>query len=154
RLDAGSAFGNFSPSTKALLDLYMVAGHYADTNAGGISLGLLGGLESAPPSSCVPPADPPVAAPIPMSPVFDGNVNPTDNQPFDVGLGFHKTFLERGAFAAWQSGALCLGIGTRSVSFLSSGTFSLLAPSMDDLAHGVVQPMFLSMRPQKPPQVT
>jgi hypothetical protein len=154
RMDAGSLVAKFSPGLKAYLDMYMVAGHYADTNNGGISLGLLGGMEPKDHNSCVPQADAPAPTPIPMSATFDGNVNPNNNMPFDVGIGIHKWFLEHGGWAAWQGGVLCLNIGSSSVDLLNSGTFSLLAPSMDSLTHGLTEPMFITMRPQQAPQMT
>jgi hypothetical protein len=154
RMDAGSLVAKFSPGLKSYLDMYMVAGGYADTQNAGISLGLLGGLEPQTRNSCVPMADPPAPVAIPMSATFDGNVNPNNNQPFDVGIGIHKWFLEHGGWAAWQGGVLCLNIGSGSVDLLNSGTFSLLAPSMDALTHGTTAPMFITMRPQQAPQMT
>ncbi|HJZ85732.1 MAG TPA: hypothetical protein VKN99_11210 [Polyangia bacterium] len=154
RLDAGNLLSKLAPGLQAFLDLYMVAGHYADTNNGGISLGILGGMQPATHNSCVPMADAAMPQPLPMSPTFDGNVNPNNNQQFDVAIGLHKWFLEHGGWAAWQAGVLCLSLSSATSDLLNSGTFSLLAPSMGDLTHGLTEPLIIAVRPAQSPQMT
>src|SRR5690606_36813483 len=54
---------------------------------------------------------------------------------------------------AYNSGFLCLGITTDSVSQLSSGLFSLLVPSINTLTQKKNSQLALAVRPQKPPVI-
>lgn len=154
RMSAASALSGISPGLTGALDLYLVAGGYVQAgDAGGMSLGLLGGAVPAEGKHdpCVPAADEPVQQQIPESALLKGNTRP-DGATFDLGLGVHKQFLDRAGWAAYDSGFLCLNVGTRSVELLNTDTFAnILVPSLGDLLGGQVAPLVLSLRPQSPP---
>lgn len=161
RIDAGALLAALSPGIHADLDLYNVIGHYANTQMGGISLGVSGGLEPVTRSPCVPAASPPpFSNPVPFSAAFDGPtlpINPVTGQEFHLGIGVAKDFLNHGGWAAWQSGALCLDLTRNATDLLNSGSFVPLAMSLADLVHlppGTSAPMLITVRPQQAPEIT
>ncbi|MGN6110839.1 MAG: MYXO-CTERM sorting domain-containing protein [Kofleriaceae bacterium] len=156
RARGGALFGGFSPGTTGAIDLYEVAGGYATSNTNGLALGMLGGLlpAGAPRDRCGPPAAAaPARAAIPLSPFFQGNVRPDNNQPFDVGFGVHKWQLDQFAYAAYDGGLLCLTISAGTVEQLSTDTLSLISRSLGRLVENN-SPMAVGLRPQSPPIIT
>jgi len=152
RMDVGSSLASFSPGNQAKLDLLAILGDYAKAD-NGLSLGMLGGAASAGHSTCVPQINPPAAVDVAPSATFTTNVTP-DGRPYHLGIGVHKSFLDRAGYSAWDGGALCLNIGTASFGQLSSGTLQLLIPSLKDLTHDVNSPVYLVTRPEAPPTFT
>ncbi len=152
---AGSAiFGALSPGTTGSIDIYEVAGEYADTDSGGISLGLLGGMlpSGTEHDRCGPPATAPAAVTIPESDFFKGNTRPDNDAAFDVGIGVHQSQLDEFAYSAYDGGLFCLTIGTSTVDLLTSETIGLFIPSLANLT-GRPSPMYLGLRPQSPPVI-
>ncbi len=155
RLPAASVLGDTSPGTMGALDLYEVAGGYADTDNGGISLGFLGGglPASGERDRCGPSATAPESGPLPVSSFFTGNTRPDTGDPFDFSVGIHQHNIDLLAWSAYESGFLCLNIGTRSVELLNSDTLAIVMPSLIDFLHGEVAQMVLGLRPQRPPVI-
>jgi MYXO-CTERM domain-containing protein len=151
-----SLFGSFSPGTTGAIDLYEVAGGYATSNTNGLALGLLGGMlpGGAPRDRCGPPAAAaPAKAAIPVSPFFQDNTRPDNDQPFGVGIGIHKSQLEQFAYAGYEGGLLCLTVNNDTVQQLSTDTLALVSRSLGKLVEGNA-PMAVGLRPQSPPQLT
>ena len=154
QVDLGTLLASFAPGLQAGMDIYAVAGGYAESNAMGLNLGLLGGAEPNPAagSSCVPQTAAPALAPAPRSATFGGMaMAPVSHH---VGIGIHKSYLERALFAIWKGGALCLNVGGATVAQLNSETFNLLVPSLPDVLGDWPVPLSLKLLPQKPPEVT
>ncbi len=80
----------------------------------------------------------------PNSPVYD--------QVADLAIGTGETFLNLVGFHLLNSGALCLEIGTKEVSMLTVGLFSIMVNSLGELVDPLVgdAPMRLVIRPQTP----
>ncbi|MCD6498517.1 MAG: hypothetical protein J7M25_09500 [Deltaproteobacteria bacterium] len=77
---------------------------------------------------------------------------PKAGQPADVGIGISQYFLDLAGFHSINSGALCLTMGTKQMSMLTVGLFSILIQSMGDLIDPDVgdAPVRLVIRPQWP----
>ncbi|MBA3455051.1 MAG: hypothetical protein H0T42_18320 [Deltaproteobacteria bacterium] len=156
RARGSSLFASLSPGTTGALDLYEVLGGYADTNNGGIALGMLGGMQpgGADRDRCGPrgvePMDP---GTLPQSAFFAGNVRPDNNVPFDVAIGLHKWQLGAFAYAGYDGGLLCLTIGNDTVAQLSTDTLALLSRSLGKLVD-TNAPMAVGLRPQSQPTIT
>src|SRR5262249_21723276 len=101
RAKGTALFGGFSPGTTGPIDIYEVAGGYATSDNNGLALGLLGGMEpgGTPRDMCGPAASEPAQPSIPQSTYFQGNTDPDTGSAFDVGIGVHKSQLDRFAYA-------------------------------------------------------
>jgi len=156
---AGSAlFASLSPGTTGALDLYEVAGGYAVTNenGGGLSLGLLGGMEpgGTPRDMCGPTAtEPTFVASAARSAYFQGNTRPDTNAGFDAAIGLYKSQLAQLAFGGYEGGLFCITIGHGFVAQLTTDTIGLLSRSLGKLVESN-SPMALGLRPQSPPVIT
>ncbi len=153
RLDLGSLLGALSGSKPSPLDIYAVAGGYAQVEGnglGGLSLGMLGGATVAQRSSCVPDRPPPQALPPPKAAAFLSGTAP-NGKPYDVGAGISTLELNLLGHGFYDTGGLCLSLGTAQVPLLSSGTFSVLVQSLGDLTRGQASSLSLVLRPQQPP---
>lgn len=155
RMRGGAVLSGLSPGTTGAFDLYEVLGGYAQGVNGGLSLGMLGGMQpgGAPRDRCGPPATEPARPTIAQSAFFTGNVRPDNNQAFDVGIGLHASQLAQFAYAAYDGGFLCLTISGSTISQLSTDTISLISRSLADLNEGNAQ-MAVGLRPQAPPTIT
>lgn len=155
RAPASMILGGISSGQLGAMDLYEVAGGYADSNQGGLSLGLLGGMLPAASDRdrCGPPADPPAPVTVPRSSFFSGNTRPDTGDPFDVGVGVHQSQIDQAAWAAYQSGTLCANIGTAAVPQLTTDALAPFIPSLSDLLHGRTSPLVIGLRPQAPPTI-
>lgn len=152
RMAASYLLSSLSPGQPGALDLYLVSGGYADTNASGVSLGFLGGALGADEAArCGPPATPPAQPAIARSNFFSGNTRPDTGAPFDVAVGVHQQFFDQAAYGAYEGGLLCLNVGSRTVDLLNSETLSVLMPTLTDLMHGQSGQLVLGLRPQAPP---
>src|SRR5581483_1216044 len=102
------------------LGLYFVAGGYADVENGtdGLSLGMLGGGVPMPASSCVPTRMEPTGPTPAKAAAFTGNTAPND-KPFHVGAGLSKLELDTLGYSFYQTGGLCLAIGSAQVALLN-----------------------------------
>jgi hypothetical protein len=147
-------FGGFSPGTTGAIDVYEVTGGYATTNNAGVALGLLGGMQpgGTPRDRCGPPGTAPAPVTIPQSAFFSGNTRPDNGQPYDVGIGLHKSQLDELAYGGYDGGLFCLTVGHSTVSQLTTDTFSLLSRSLGKLVE-TSAPMALGLRPQSAPTI-
>ena len=155
RLTAGAVLGGFSSGQAGAMDIYEVAGGYADSDTGGLSLGLWGGMlpAGAERDRCGPAAEPPAAVEIPRSAFFAGNTRPDTAAPFGVGLGLHQHEIDQLSWAAYESGFVCANIGTPAVPLLNSDSLSLVIRSLPNLLHGLTSPLYIGLRPQRPPVI-
>jgi MYXO-CTERM domain-containing protein len=155
RLAADAVLGSFSSGQRGAMDIFEVAGGYADSNNGGISLGILGGVLPAGEERdrCGPPATAPAEVDVPRSPAFSGNTRPDTGGAYGFGLGLHQHHIDQLSWAAYESGFVCANIGTPAVSLLNSDALSLVIRSLPNLLHGRVSPIYIGLRPQSPPVI-
>ena len=153
RLRGSSLFAGLSSGTTGALDVYEVAGSAA-SDGGGLSLGLLGGMQpgGAARDRCGPAATAPAPVTVPVSAFFQGNTRPDTGQAFDVAIGLHASQLAELAYAGYDGGLLCLTIGQSVSAQLSSDTLSLVARSLGGLVESNA-PMAVGLRPQSPPAI-
>jgi len=158
RIDLASLLSAVPGGPKnAAIDMFAVAGSYASVEASptaGMSLGLLGGSVTPTKSSCVParPA-PKAAAPLGKTAPYAGNSAP-NGMPFHVGAGISTLELNTLGHSFYESGGLCLSVGSAQVSQLSTGLLSALIRSLNDLTRGQDTSIELVVRPQNPPTFT
>lgn len=138
----------------ASLDMYAVIGSYAEVEAAptaGLSLGMLGGSFSPTNTTCAPVRPAPTRAkPLTKTPAYAGNTTP-GGKPYHVGAGISALELDTLGHSFYESGGLCLSLGTAQVEQLSSGLLSALIPSLSDLTRGQNSSVQLVIRPQNPP---
>lgn len=151
-----SALTGKPAGTGAGLEFYAVAGGYSAVEAApalGLSLGMLGGGVTSQKSTCAPTRPAPTG-PVPTKTAqYSGNTTPKGD-PYHVGAGISKLELDTLGHAFYESGALCLAIGTEQVDALSSGLLSALVPSLNDLTRGQNSAVQMVIRPQQPPTFT
>ena len=169
-IDIGQLVGGVSPGTEGFMEARMVPGGYVQLQGGGMSLGLITGLNAdqnpatrtpdliSEPAYCVPPipapnfAAPPASLPASSRGTFTlrpaaeflGMPEPAD----DLAIGMSETTLDLAGHHLVTSGGMCLGVGTSLISQLKLGTISLLVPSLAELGNGD-EPLLLVTRPQK-----
>jgi hypothetical protein len=174
RLDLGALLGGVIPGIDASIEAHIVPGGYVQTSNGGLSLGIVTGINAdrdiatrsadldSEPAFCVPPFQAPAlgAAPaslpttargtfslLPAEEFLGGQFEP----PTDLAIGVSETTLDLGGHHAVTSGALCAAIGTDLVDLLNVGTLGILVPSLNDLVSPEgKEPVLLALRPQNP----
>jgi hypothetical protein len=171
-MDVGNLLEGLLPGVDARMETRIVPGGYVQLTGGGLSLGMITGINSdrdpatraanlaSEPALCVPPLPAPDlrAGPVPLATTprhtfrldaanqFNGAPDPAT----DIAMGFSKTTLNLAGHHLVTSGALCLGIGTSLVSQLNVGTISALVPSLGELTSGQGNdPLLLVTRPQR-----
>jgi hypothetical protein len=178
-IDAGSLLAKFSPPKDTNLEAFVVPGGYVKSSVGGLTLGVMSGLNSdrdestrtpgltSEPSLCVPARPTPDLAASPwmlpfnsprkdfmLSPAgpFAGNPDPTDMTGMlkDVAIGVSRTFLDLAGFHIYNSGTLCLSIGGSVLPQLTGGTVSVLVGSLGNILEDRKAPLALVLRPQMP----
>lgn len=157
--DLGDLLSDFAPGLDAELGILAYAANFADAlgppGSGlayeGLDIGLQAGFYSES-NSCVPYAAPPATDRVPKSPAIFSDLTP-EGDDFMIGIGLARSALNLAGWAAYRSGALCLTVGSDSVEQISTGTFSVLLPSIGDLVGGGNAPMELVLRPQAPPTI-
>jgi hypothetical protein len=183
-LNIGSLLASVSPETQAEMEARIEPGGYVSLDNGGMSLGVISGINSdidptgprtgtrpdgipyaSQPSLCVPPLNVPLWGEAPYNlptttrgtfslsaaSALDGNPDPTNT---DLAMGVSQTMLDQLGHFAVTSGALCLGIGTQTISELNVGTIGILVPSLSDLDPTGKAPLLLVTRPQRVLQFT
>ncbi|MBL4633407.1 MAG: hypothetical protein JKY56_06030 [Kofleriaceae bacterium] len=137
------------------MDIYEVAGGYTETDDDGLSMGIYSGALpfAEKRDTCGPPALAPAIITVPESNFFSGNTRPDTGAAYGIGFGIHQQVLDQFAFAAYQSGALCMNIGPDTVDLLTSDGLGLIMPSAADLLHKRNSPVILGLRPQSPPTI-
>ncbi|HJZ86073.1 MAG TPA: hypothetical protein VKN99_12930, partial [Polyangia bacterium] len=172
-IDSGALVHALSPSTQAHMEARIVPGGYVDVRGGGLSLGVIAGLNSdLDPTTrnpgtngvgtyheharCVP--DLPLVLPdlprqptrgtFSLSPVpaFAGLPEP----PGDFAIGVSRRFLQMAGFHIVNSGTLCLGLGAAELGLpFNVGTVAIVIPSLATLADDGKASMFIVLRPQR-----
>ncbi len=156
-MNLDSLLGAFGAPPEASLELFVAAGATAQVDTG-LSFGTRAGAARSELSSCVPGIAGPAVVAVPF-PDFDGEATPPTNPGdpgYQFGLGVSGNFLNRALWAAHQSGAVCLAIGTEaSGGFVNTGLFKTFLPSLGRLAtrDGRDAPMLVVLRPGLPPEV-
>ena len=168
-MNLGAALSSISPGTTGGLDILFAVGGSSprtdDPSQGwgdlnpiqqGATLGLFGGANPMPTSTCVKavPLELPTGIPIPNE--LMGNALPgwVGDGPH-VGFALSERFLNHAMKSAYNSGVLCLGVSTEQVAQLSTGLFSLLVPSIKFLTYQKSPTQIaIAIRPQQPPTIT
>ena len=173
-VDVGSLLAQVSPGTQAEMEMRMVPGGYVQLGGGGMSLGMITGVNAdwdpstrtpdliSEPALCVPPISAPdFSAPpksLPKTARGTFSLNPageflgSPDTASDLAIGVSKTTLDLFGHHAVTSGAMCLGVGTSFVAQLNLGTIGLLVPSLADLGDpdfAGKDPLLLVTRPQE-----
>lgn len=171
-MNVGNLLAGLSSTRGANLEARLLPGGYARMKGGGLSVGIITGINAdrdpstrgpgvaSEPALCVPPLTAPDLGAAPASlarttrstfkldPVaqFDGAPDPTN----DVAIGVSESTLDLLGHHVVTSGALCLGIGTSFVSQLNLGTIGLFVRSLGALGSDTGNdPMLLVTRPQR-----
>ena len=160
RMDVGTLLATVSPRTTGIMDYSIYAGGHAKAEQSGMSIGAMAGFRAPTHNPCVPDCTKPAGkcskpqkTAISWSSSFKGNKRP-DGKDFHVGIGVHRQALDHAAYAFYDSGGLCLDIGSSTVPQLTSSIFTLLLPSLKTLTEGKNTPLVLAIRPRKPPTIT
>jgi hypothetical protein len=140
---------DFNPTMQNPLHLLVHLANYSDAENDGLSLGMQGGF-FAEHDLCVPDAEPPPLDRIPKSTELITDLNRVGN-PFQIGIAIHEHLLNLALWAVYQSGAMCVAIGTSTVEQLTSSTLAILVTSLADLTEGQNVPLFVRLRPTMPP---
>jgi len=176
-LDVGQLMAGISPGTKGEMEARIVPGGYVDLVGGGMSLGVITGVNSdidpttrtgmradnvpfaSEPSLCVPPLGTPDfgAAPfaLPTSSRGTFRLDPADefngspDPGADIAMGLSHTTLDQLGHHLVTSGGMCLGVGTSYINQLNVGTIGILVPSLGDLDDSGKAPLLLVTRPQR-----
>lgn len=146
RLEVAQALAGLGAPQGAAIELSLGAGGGATANDAGVTIGLRGGAKELVVASCVAPAMRPTPPTLAL-PDFDLDAP----APYDVGLSVSNQLLSELLFRAQQSGALCLELGTETVSALESGLLSTLLPSLGKLTGGQNVPLRIVIRPVNAP---
>jgi len=173
-VDLSSFLSTISPGTRGALEARVVPGGHVSTEGGGLSLGIIAGVNAdADPSTRSPELDseaaqcvPQLAAPdlaaapfslgrtsrnnfqVPMTGVFLGQ--PADIPDSDVVVGLSESFLDLAGHHAATSGALCLGLGSQLIPQLNLGIIGILVPSLAELgSREGDDPLLLVTHPQQ-----
>lgn len=173
KIDGGALVGGISPGTNATIEFRGVPGGYVRLAGGGMSLGLITGVNAdedestrtpnldSEPALCVPPlpAIDFAAAPhnLPVhatrgthSLAVAGEFNGMPDPSAELAIGMSETTLDLFGHHAVTSGLMCLGIGTSLVEQLNLGLIGILVPSLAELgSEDGSDPLLLALRPQK-----
>jgi len=176
-MDIGGLLEGISPGTDGFMEARLVPGGYARLNNGGMSLGVITGLNAdedpatrtpdldSEPHLCVPPITPPDFSAPPYSlptvarsalggSTFSlapaGAFGGTMDPAADIAMGISETTLDLAGHHLVTSGGLCLGVGTSYIKQLNVGTIGILVPSLAELQSDKGNdPLLLVTRPQK-----
>ncbi len=161
RGDLGNAFlGGLSPGTHAPIQILLAAGGEGEAVNSGMSIFMAGGFMSMDRAfsrtpghnPCVPMTVAPARPTISRVATFRGNSVPGLATPPHLGIGLAEDYLNYAGYGMYDSGMLCLGVGTRLSQQLSTGLFSVLVPTLRALTFpGGAAPISLAVRPQEPP---
>lgn len=150
-LDLGSLLSGFSPGLQAEMAYHAVPGSYVAVENGGISLGLISGAISDR-NRCVPNIPQPEVYEPMRTNLLRGNIDLAE-QEYEVGLGVTQEIVGHFAWAAFNSGLLCLEITTDTVDQLNASTIGIALPNLDELARNRNAPIGITMSPQAAPRI-
>lgn len=157
-LNLGELLADFAPGLDARLGILFYLANYADAIGPapspyvGLDLAAQAGFNSEP-STCVPFDPPPSTARVLKSTSINAERSPS-GLDFALGIGLHRSAVNLALWAVYNSGGLCLKIGTDTIDLISTGTFSALLPSLGTLTDNENRPMYLQLRPQRAPTAT
>jgi hypothetical protein len=140
--------GSVGGSNGGTVDLLLAAGGtVSSANGGPLNLGVIGGAEPSSSAECAATAPPPSPVEIPAP---DFSSGPAGHH-VAVAVGEH--YLNQAGWAMHQSGGLCLSADRSQVTFLETGLFKTILPSLGMLTtrDGQDAPMMLVITPGKPP---
>jgi hypothetical protein len=178
--DLGQAFlGGFSPGTHGSGQFLLAAGGDGEAVNEGMSLFFYGGFRSTDTTFTRSPAhNPCVPALTPTSPrsgggtiadnwgggtrptiarvpTFRNNTVPGVRGETHIGIGLSEDYLNYAAYGMFDGGLLCIGAGTRLSQQISTGLFSLLISSLNNLTFPESNAAIaLAIRPQEPPRIS
>jgi hypothetical protein len=144
---------SLAPGATGSMDLLVAAGGLAEVNNGGLSLGMVAGVDPGQLHNCVPhDVEEPPMSPLPVLPIIrEANSCPSCTpQEVHAIVALSESMLNRFAWAFHQGGALCLSLPSDTLP-LSSGTIGLLMPSIKNFTWGVDSPIATELRPAAPP---
>ncbi|MFW6197450.1 MAG: MYXO-CTERM sorting domain-containing protein, partial [Myxococcota bacterium] len=160
--DVGSSLlGGFAPGVHGRLRFLAALAGDGRMRNGGISLSMAGGTQSLDETltefpghnPCVPATDPPVLPDVSISEKLEDNSFPGVGTAH-VGIGVSEQFIDHAAWHVFDSGMLCIGAGTSLAQELSTGLFSLVVGSLNNLTFPESnQPLAMMIRPQAPPDI-
>lgn len=150
QMNLSDLLAGYATGGASILKYMMNAGGYADVVNSGVSTALIAAFDSDH-NFCVPDAQPPSTEALPRLAALNGNSIPGTSSSYLLGLAVSERILNHAAFAAYKSGLLCLQIGYDEIDYLSTANFQLLLPSLRELTKGKLAPMFVKLRPQRPP---
>ncbi len=182
-INPGDLLASFSPPPDTNLEMYLVPGGYVKSSTGGLTIGVLTGVNSdrdqatrstataSESSLCVPLRPTPVLSDMPwMLPVstttgnyhlqpageFAGMPDPKNlaGETTDLAMGLSRSFFDLLAFHLYNSGSLCLSINGSAIPQLSASTLGVFIASLSKIAEQKNAPLNLVVRPQQPPVFT
>jgi MYXO-CTERM domain-containing protein len=163
---------------EGMLETKVVPGGWAELKGGGLSMGVIGGINSdSDPTTRAPGHDPVNSQPaacVPVNPSPDLSLHGiyrhpqrqtymldkipalsgAPDPPGDLVIGIAQPYLELGGFHAINSGAACVSVGTSMVELLNVGALGIIVPSLMNLVDSQTAPMLIVLRPQKPVGMT
>ncbi|MGV3622167.1 MAG: hypothetical protein ACO1OB_15190 [Archangium sp.] len=148
RLEIGTALASLGAPAGSAIELSFGAGGNAEATSTGLTAGLRGGAKELVVADCVAPINRPAPPLLPL-PDFELDAPGT----YDVGLSVSNQLMSEMLFRAQQSGALCLELGTETVSQLSSELLGTLLPSLNLITGNQNVPLRVVIRPVTPPTV-
>jgi hypothetical protein len=133
RIDASELLSNIFPGSTLIMDILFAMQGEAQAVSGGYNLNFFGGFENrAAPAACVSgitlanpptrPTDIPLAASL------------QNSEEAHVVVGVAERMMDWAGYQLWEGGTLCIEAGTRLDQLLSTGLFSVLIGSLNDLA--------------------
>ena len=143
-------------SIQGQIHLLSVLGESVDLQPNGLLFSFLtGSLPLEENTLCGPEA---VALPVTFEnpiPALNGNVDPSNNEPFDIAIGIHQNYFNQFLTSGYNAGFFCLDLGVEtSDQLVSSSIAPLIFPSLNNLLADQNTPIRLGLRPQLAPNVT
>jgi hypothetical protein len=152
RLDMGDLLSSISPGLRAAIDILFAAQQDGQATQGGYTVNMWGGFNTLQASSCITDLETRLGCPPSSEAAAFRGGEGDDNH---ISLGLSEEVMNYGAYQLWRSGALCLQVTTRLDQLLSTGLFSVLIGSLNDLAFpSSGAAIGIALRPQQPPVVT
>lgn len=148
RADLSAASGGVG-APDAAVDLSVALGGSNTTDLSGATLGMRGGFKEVAINPCVAPLTAPAWPNLPL-PNFELDAPGT----YDLAFSLSGQLMSEALFRAQQSGALCIDLGTDTVTQLDSATLETLLPSLKALSHRENVPLRVVIRPVNPPTVS
>ena len=156
--NVGGLLASVSPGVRAQSALVIAAGdatHDAEVSAQGMTLNVFGVAQSQSHNACVPRLMEPAVAEVPQWAALRQNAVPGGTRVSDLAVGLSETYLNHALFQLWDAGTFCLGVTSSLSQQLSSGTFTVIVPSLRNVLFPAASgPVALLLRPQRPPTVS